>query len=228
MAVQKLFVLLHDDDAIDRLLNKQDWPEFPHIKTVASCITSPTAKADLWRYLVLWEYGGIYTDLDSIPNIFNASSITAEDDSFFVVEQGGWLSQYFMAASPRHPLMYFAIQKALTAIIIADDTGALNAAFTTGPRALVDGWEAFMRTVGVTGVRKVEEKQYVGYQNRSVTVVGSDGRASNLYVRREAIGRDQKKREYELMNMTHFHNDRHKSLTSCYTHMLATHLSDDQ
>ena len=92
----------HSDEAIDRLF-AQDWPEFPHISTMVACLNGKgTLKADLWRYLVLWEYGGVYADLDTKPNKFNATTISADDDGFFIVEQYHLLSQYFMAVSPRH------------------------------------------------------------------------------------------------------------------------------
>ena len=92
----------HSDKAVDRLF-AQDWPEFPHLSTVSACLDGKgTLKADLWRYLVLWEYGGVYADVDTKPNKFNSTSITAEDDGFFIVEQYHILSQYFMAMSPRH------------------------------------------------------------------------------------------------------------------------------
>jgi hypothetical protein len=48
----------HDDDAVNRLL-EMDFPEFPHLRVVLrNCVTNGTLKADLWRYLVLWVYGG--------------------------------------------------------------------------------------------------------------------------------------------------------------------------
>lgn len=53
-------VYFHDDAAVDRLLAKY-FPAFPHLQTVQECSISGAAKADIWRYLVLWEYGGIYT-----------------------------------------------------------------------------------------------------------------------------------------------------------------------
>lgn len=92
----------HSDEAVDRLL-QQDWPEFPHLPAVVACVEGKgTLKADLWRYLVLWEYGGVYADIDTKPNKLNATTITAEDDGFFLVEMYHLLSQYFMATSPRH------------------------------------------------------------------------------------------------------------------------------
>jgi mannosyltransferase OCH1-like enzyme len=93
---------LHSDHAVDRLFQKH-WPEFPHLSLLLQCLENKgTLKADLWRYLVLWEYGGVYADVDTKPNLFNHSTITSQDDGFFIVEQYHLLSQYFMATSPRH------------------------------------------------------------------------------------------------------------------------------
>jgi hypothetical protein len=103
----------HDDEAVRRLLHTE-FPEFPHLSLVSKyCLIHGTVKADLWRYLVLWVYGGIYADIDAVPAMFGSDTLSTEDDAFFVVEQYHLLSQYFMALSPRHPLMYYAIQKCL-------------------------------------------------------------------------------------------------------------------
>ena len=50
----------HDEWAVDRLMAKY-WPEFPQLQLMLQCTVSGAAKADVWRLLVLWEYGGIYT-----------------------------------------------------------------------------------------------------------------------------------------------------------------------
>jgi len=55
-------IYLHDDDAVNRLLS-QNWELFPHMNLARKCLRSGAGLADLWRYLVLWEYGGIYTGM---------------------------------------------------------------------------------------------------------------------------------------------------------------------
>lgn len=50
----------HDDAAVDRLLSKY-FPAFPHLQNLLDCTVSGASKADIWRLLVLWEYGGVYT-----------------------------------------------------------------------------------------------------------------------------------------------------------------------
>jgi hypothetical protein len=199
----------HDDDAVDSLL-QMDFPEFPHLRQVAeSCLLSGTVKADLWRYVVLWVYGGVYADIDSAPHKFSADTIDPFDDGFFVVEQYHLLSQYFMAVSPRHPLMYYAIQRALLNLLQVPDTGRLNAAFVTGPHALHAGYRDFMLDAGVrvdpagTGYKPAWSGKFVGTENRSITVVGI-GENENEYVWRSIVKKGQKVGEYKAMGMAHF------------------------
>ena len=87
---------MRDDAAVDRLFDR-DWPES------LSCILTGAGKADLWRYLLLWEYGGIYTDIDNAPGdlFLNGTVISDEMDSFFEQELGGFPSQYFLAGTCR-------------------------------------------------------------------------------------------------------------------------------
>lgn len=60
---------MYDDDAMDAMLYDEKWEStFPGLKYAVKCIdmiNNPTMKADIWRYLVLWEYGGIYSDTDT-------------------------------------------------------------------------------------------------------------------------------------------------------------------
>jgi mannosyltransferase OCH1-like enzyme len=116
----------HDDEAVHKLF-ALEFPEFPHLNLVTQyCVVYGTLKADLWRYLVLWVYGGIYADLDAVPATFNPeTSIKSDDEAFFVVEQYHLLSQWFIAVSPRHPLMFYAIHHSLANLLRAKDTGSI-------------------------------------------------------------------------------------------------------
>ena len=76
----------HDDAAVDALMNESwvdeefrtgkyhpnetsycSWehgypPNIPPREVYHKCATEGATKADLWRYALLWRYGGIYTD----------------------------------------------------------------------------------------------------------------------------------------------------------------------
>jgi hypothetical protein len=209
----------HDDVAVDRLFDK-DWPEFPHLQEVAKCILYGAVKADLWRYLVLWEYGGLYSDIDASPALFNTSTITDDDDGFFVVEHSDLLSQYFLALSPKHPLMYYAIQQPLSNILRERDTGYINTPLATGPQALHEAFTDFMWDKRVKVPfhghgKAIAAGYFVGTNNRSVRAVGNAD-FQDEYVLREAIDRRPKKKMYKTMNMTYF-MDRQRNGKSCHS-----------
>ena len=60
----------YDDEAMDAMLYDEKWDDlFPGLRFIVKCIDmvhNPTMKTDLWRYLVIWEYGGIYSDIDTM------------------------------------------------------------------------------------------------------------------------------------------------------------------
>ena len=236
----------HDDAAVERLLLspsgsrllKEQFPQLPSI--AQKCLQHGTIRSDVWRYLVLWVYGGIYADLDCVPHKLNATVLTelmdptshstgrnaTPTDAIFVVEQFHVLSQYFMAASPRHPLLWYALQHSLTNVLLADDTGSVYTPKLTGPAALHQAFVSFRKDVGITvdpntaGYQPVRAGYYRGSYNRSITVLGT-AQDQNEYVYRDVIGSPLKKAEYRKMNMRHFQQDKlYPTQRSCLSSIL--------
>jgi hypothetical protein len=211
----------HDDDAVIRLFQHYAHPEFPLLKPIVEyCLITGTLIADLWRYLILWIYGGIYADIDTIPNELNITDVM-HHDAYFVIEQYHLLSQWFMAISPRHPLMYYAIQQSLSNLLRATDMGRISAPLITGPHALHAAYVQFRRDIDPTVDRNqpVSAGHYVGTRNRTITVVGTADQ-ENQYVQRDVLG-VLKKKEYRKMDMNHFSDDRPQSQgVSCMATML--------
>ena len=50
----------HDDEAVHKLMRRH-WPELPNMGIIAACAKGGAGLADIWRYLVIYEYGGMYT-----------------------------------------------------------------------------------------------------------------------------------------------------------------------
>jgi mannosyltransferase OCH1-like enzyme len=220
----------HDDEAVDRLLNKH-FESFPHISTARKCLRSGAATADLWRYLVLWEYGGIYTDIDNAPGrLWNTTTIGENDDSFFLVEKLGVLSQYFMAASPRHPLLYLAIHNALHRLLQVENVGRQYIPSVTGPGALKTAFMSFMRAQAKkkghpaatnnntnNGYGRVQAGRYVGVDGRSVTVKGTKFDSDKI-VKRACV--PEKGESYKKMKIRHFSEIAKKKFNeSCFVHI---------
>ena len=71
------------------------------------------------------------------------------DDSFFVIEQLGIMSQYFLASSVGHPLMRQMLETGLYNLKQTNNVMVNHAATTTGPKAVKVGFIKFMAEVGV-------------------------------------------------------------------------------
>ena len=154
---------------------------------------------------MIWEYGGIYSDMDSIANKFSVDTIRPTDDAFFLVEMMGFPSQYWFAASPRHPIMYLSAKQALQTMAFRNDIADnKHLAKLTGPGATKVAIILFMQFAGVETNGYLKEGVYEGTQGRRVTVAGSK-EMPNEWVIREM---KTKKGNYAKMGMTHYHESR--------------------
>ncbi|KAI2492612.1 glycosyltransferase [Fragilaria crotonensis] len=124
----------HDDAAIERLV-RLGYKEFPQLLLIwEHCITKPVVKTDLWRLLLLYEYGGIYADLDTKPVSFQPNTTLRMDDEMYTVpDQMGLPSFHFMASMPRHPVPFLTLHQSLHELLFMRDTGKYNPAKKTGP-----------------------------------------------------------------------------------------------
>ena len=225
----------HDDESVMQLLTSH-MDEFPllHDLVQANCLRHGTIRADVWRYLVLYVYGGIYADIDTQPTalFFNTTTtplLKDTDDGWFVVEQFHVLSQYVMAVSPKHPIMYYAIHHATQKLATQYDTGKVNAALVTGPHALHRAFQDFRKDAGVNvdpqgpGYKPVWAGIFEGTQGRSITVVGR-GEHEGEFITREMMSLPLKRKQYAKMNMTSFHDDKtERSGQSCLSALYQYH-----
>jgi hypothetical protein len=212
----------HDDDAVERLTSHpMSQRVFPLLNETLRCVTNGATKSDLWRYLVLYTYGGIYTDIDNSPLKFNGHTIFATDDSFFVIEMLGIMGQYFIASSPGHPLMKLTLETGMDSLRNIPNVMRNNPARTTGPNALKVGFIKFMN--GTTD-GYIPAGIYVGIENRSVTVVGDKDR-SREYIERSGLGEAQKSKYYKILGIEHFHENKRfpqAGRISCMEHLKMT------
>jgi mannosyltransferase OCH1-like enzyme len=110
-------------------------------------------KADLWRYCVIYMYGGIYADMDTVclthPRLFRSVS----SSSLLVVspEEGGdYLCQWVFAAPPRSPMLWEVIQESVQRILaIRVFLGENLVHYLTGPAVFSDGIEKYLRKCGL-------------------------------------------------------------------------------
>ena len=224
----------YDDPRMDEYLrNDTQWASiFPGLSLALQCIEHaqlPVMKADLWRYLILWERGGIFADLDVVLDT-NQSFLQhlrdTDDDAVFVLcphhhgdadadDGGGFLSQWLMAVCPSHPLLYYATERAIELVLKAKRAIPIQ---HTGPRALNDATDRFLMMGNTTtsGRRQLLQGGGTLYTEQRDPAKASSShdddrrrRSFSFRVTPASWAQNlafphEKKRLYSLMNMTHY------------------------
>jgi len=212
-------VLVHNDEAVYRLL-EQSLAEFPHLSLALQCRHSSMASlTDVWRAVLLYKYGGIYTDLDNTPTDLLVQAMTnlkTSDTAVFVVEEMGYLSQYFVAAPPRHSLVFIWVHTLLNRLLTTTDIDHQYVPATTGPGSLKQAWIDWKGLHNVTNAQtKVKEGDYTSdYFDGRVKVLGKRS-DSDAFVSRNVVPNKRKVYQSE-MNMVHFsHVKTSNAIESC-------------
>lgn len=97
-------------------------------------------RADLWRYCALFQYGGVYADLDTIC-LSPLRLLIQETDEFIVpraVANPHSLFNAFLCATPRHPFMASAIERAVDLTRAGDTRSGFEIVGPTGLGASVN------------------------------------------------------------------------------------------
>jgi mannosyltransferase OCH1-like enzyme len=88
------------------------------------------AQADMWRILVLREYGGVYLDIDAHLAWPLGQSIDVNCSELYLRHRGGQLSNYFIASEAQNPNLSLLLQQ----IVANIRARSSNNVFTlTGP-----------------------------------------------------------------------------------------------
>ncbi len=77
-------------------------------------------RADLWRYCILHEYGGVYADLDTTCKV-DLEEIIRPDDEFLVPNGTKYpfaVFNTFICSKPEHPILVCAIER-MTKMVLA-------------------------------------------------------------------------------------------------------------
>jgi mannosyltransferase OCH1-like enzyme len=105
----------------------------------------PVMKADLWRYCVIYKYGGIYADSDTIllnnPNLFLTDALLT-----IVPENESHLCQWVFSAPPNSPIIKKIIDLSVERILVMKEIkGEHIIHYLTGPGVFTDGIEIYLK-----------------------------------------------------------------------------------
>ena len=151
------------------------------MKNIAPCINEDiynaycklplsVMKADLWRYCIIYHFGGIYADADTICKINPQLFIT---DSLLTIapENSCHLCQWVFAAPKGSPILKSVIDLAVERILsITEIKGEHIVHNLTGPGVFTDGIEKYLKEHKLPTC-KHNRKLYYNYPYKSVLTV---------------------------------------------------------
>lgn len=138
-------------------------------------------KADLWRYCVIYKFGGIYADIDTIckfsPNIFINETLLC-----VAPENSTHLCQWAFAAPAQSPVLKCIIDLAVERIKNTEVMkGEHIIHYLTGPGVFTDGIEKYLRYNNQLTFE--DKKSYFQYPNsRVLRVFNYDNFHKNVVV----------------------------------------------
>lgn len=119
---------LYDDVEIENFIKNEFDDETYRAFT---CLNVGAAKADLWRYCILYKKGGIYLDVDSE---FNGSidELISEKDTAIISREShkDIFLQWCLIFPPNHPILEICIRKCVENILSKKSSNVLH---LTGP-----------------------------------------------------------------------------------------------
>lgn len=116
-----------------------------------SRLTKPVMKSDFWRYCVLYEYGGIYADCDTICKQSPDVLIRDDVDLVVVPEPSFLFCQWVFAAPPRSPVLKSVIDLMVYRVLYPQNAisekeyGRNWVYYFTGPMLFTDAIQSHVR-----------------------------------------------------------------------------------
>jgi mannosyltransferase OCH1-like enzyme len=141
----------------------------------------PVMKGDLWRYCILYKYGGIYADADTVclknPNLFiknNADMVISPEPHPYGHTQ---FCQWVWSVPPNSPILKIVIDLCIKRLQdeeegitnkIKEVGGGKYVLYSTGPHAFTTGIETYLKRKNLPTFD--DKRKYVNYPNEIIHV----------------------------------------------------------
>ena len=154
----------YDDNMCDKFM-KENFDE--KTNKAYSMLPMAVMKADLWRYCIIYKYGGIYADTDTIckvnPNIFRTDALLT-----VVPENNVHLCQWVFSAPKESPILKCIIDLSVERILNSNNYFKSEHIihFLTGPGLFTDGIEKYLKDKDYPTYS--DRKMYFNYPNSTI------------------------------------------------------------
>jgi inositol phosphorylceramide mannosyltransferase catalytic subunit len=155
----------YDDAQCDTFIRE----EFPEFYEQYQRLPLKVMKADIWRYCIIYKYGGIYADTDTVC-LTNPSILLQDAELVIVPEESSFFCQWVFSAPAGSPFLksvldVFMERMKETPVI----KGEHIVHHLTGPAAFTEGILRCLEKKGLPKYSHVHD--YIGYPDPSLYVL---------------------------------------------------------
>lgn len=129
-----------DDDDVYNFIEQEYGVE---MLDIVKSFKVPVMMADLWRYLVIYKYGGVYADIDTECKKPLSEWLNTDLNMIIAPENGIHYVQYFFAAEKESPVIKSVIDLIVQRCKNVDYEMKEFVHYHTGPAAFTDGIRAY-------------------------------------------------------------------------------------
>jgi mannosyltransferase OCH1-like enzyme len=144
---------------------------YPEIKPLYDKLPLNVMKADLWRYCIIYTYGGIYADCDTILNTDISIFVKHQNKQLVVAPENDntHFCQWVFSAPPNSPVLKSIIDLVIQRI---RDTEIIKGEhiihYLTGPSVFTDGLISYLISQNIQVPSKVECSKNGSFKDREI------------------------------------------------------------
>ena len=154
----------YDDDACDKFMKE----EFPDIYHIYNNFTRHVMKADMWRYCIIYKYGGIYADSDTVCKVPNLDLLFNRNSKLIgVPENICHMCQWIFAAPKGSPILKEVIDL-LIKRSVEENKGKHYIHHKTGPGVFTGGIENWLKKNNLEKYNNKED--YKNYRDKNMHI----------------------------------------------------------
>ena len=138
-------------------------------------------KADLWRYCIIYRYGGIYADVDTICKVDPTIFLTDALLTLVSEVDGDSLCQWVFSAPAGSPILKTIIDLSVERVLnthISEIKGTKMVISLTGPYVFTDGIEKYLKENNLPTFD--DTRNYFKYPNNTLRVFNSNFFHTNI------------------------------------------------
>eukprot|EP00727_Mastigamoeba_balamuthi_P010729 m51a1_g6279 hypothetical protein (552) ;mRNA; f:196724-203414 len=192
------YVLFTDEDCWEFVCKYAD----ARTQRAYELVRPGAAKADIWRLLVVYRYGGVYIDSDCIMERALDTEMWANASVVISVGVDGYTPQWLLAYTPRHPIIRRALERTVDNVLATYEAKKFQAVSDlSGPQ--IYHFQAVLPLITANGFEKDRGPLSLSGERASRDRRVQTAREDNKPIARNARGVDSDRRRPHGLGQPH-------------------------